>query len=119
MPRTASASRSDQPALYLRAMPPAPLLALKGAAISFGLKPLFRDLSVGVGPGERVCLVGRNGCGKSTLLKMLAGLIEPDAGERFVQPGRRVAYLAQETPVRDDISVLAHVEEALPPGEHG
>lgn len=100
-------------------MPPAPLLALKGAAISFGLTPLFRDLSVGIGHGERVCLVGRNGCGKSTLLKMLAGLIEPDQGERFVQPGRRVAYLAQETPVRTDLTVLQHVEDALPPGEHG
>ena len=100
-------------------MPPAPLLALKGAGISFGLNPLFRDLSVGIGHGERVCLVGRNGCGKSTLLKMLAGLIEPDQGERFVQPGRRVAYLAQETPVRSDLTVLQHVEDALPPGEHG
>ncbi len=68
-------------------MPPAPLLALKGAAISFGLTPLFQDLSVGIGHGERVCLVGRNGCGKSTLLKMLAGLIEPDPGRAFRAAG--------------------------------
>jgi ABC transport system ATP-binding/permease protein len=100
-------------------MPPVPQLALTGTAITFGLRPLFRDLSVGVGRGERVCLVGRNGCGKSTLLKMLAGEIEPDAGERFVQPGIRVAYLPQETPVRNDLTVLAHVEDGLAPGHHG
>ena len=46
--------------------------------------------------GERVCLVGRNGSGKSTLLRIAAGLIEPDRGERFVQPGAAVRYLPQE-----------------------
>ena len=58
-----------------------------------------------VSAGERVCLVGRNGSGKSTLLKIAAGLIEPDRGERFVQPGASVRYLPQEpdlSGLRDD-----------------
>ena len=52
--------------------------------------------AVRVAPGERVCLVGRNGSGKSTLLRIAAGLIEPDRGERFVQPGATIRYLPQE-----------------------
>jgi ATP-binding cassette subfamily F protein uup len=86
-----------------------PLLALKGAAVSFGRTPLFSALDVGIGARERACLVGRNGSGKSTLLKALAGLIDLDAGERFAQPGITVAYLAQETPLAADTTVAAHV----------
>ena len=73
-----------------------PLLTLDDVALGFGGDPLFRDLSLTIGPGERLCLVGRNGSGKSTLLKIAAGVVEPDAGGRFVRPGVSVAYLPQE-----------------------
>ncbi|MFN0043374.1 MAG: ABC-F family ATP-binding cassette domain-containing protein [Alphaproteobacteria bacterium] len=73
-----------------------PLLALRDALVTFGGRPVFQSISVGLGRGERVCLVGRNGGGKSTLLKVLAGAIALDAGERFRQPGARVAYMPQE-----------------------
>src|SRR5579863_7772610 len=76
-------------------MPPPPLLALRDAGIGFGGRPTFSSVSLAIGAGERVCLVGRNGSGKSTLLKALAGLIELDSGERFVQPGTRAAYMPQ------------------------
>jgi ABC transport system ATP-binding/permease protein len=91
-----------------------PIIALKGATISFGQRELFAALDVGVARGERACLVGRNGCGKSTLLKAMAGLIDLDAGERFVQPGARVSYLAQETPATGDTTVAQHVEAGAP-----
>ena len=58
--------------------------------------PLLAGASLSVGRDDRICLVGRNGSGKSTLLKILAGLVEPDDGERFVQPGIHVEYLAQD-----------------------
>ncbi|MEO0360629.1 MAG: ATP-binding cassette domain-containing protein, partial [Pseudomonadota bacterium] len=73
-----------------------PLLTLDGVTLGFGGEPLFAGLSLAITPGERLCLVGRNGSGKSTLLKLMAGLVEPDAGERFVRPGTSVAYLPQE-----------------------
>jgi ATP-binding cassette subfamily F protein uup len=46
--------------------------------------------------GDRLCLVGRNGSGKSTLLRIAAGVIEPDSGTRFAQPGATIGYLRQE-----------------------
>ena len=73
-----------------------PLVALRDALVTFGGRPVFQCISVGLGRGERVCLVGRNGSGKSTLLKALAGVIALDAGERFGQPGVRIAYMPQE-----------------------
>ena len=64
-----------------------PLLQLSDIALTFGGTPLLDGAELAVAAGERVCLVGRNGSGKSTLLKIAAGLIEPDRGTRFVQPG--------------------------------
>jgi len=73
-----------------------PLLSLTDITLGFGGRPLFAGVSVLIQPGERLCVVGRNGSGKSTLMKVMAGLMEPDAGTRFVQPGARVAYLPQD-----------------------
>src|SRR6185369_6739468 len=73
-----------------------PLLALRDAGIQFDGRSLFSDVSVALGAGDRVCLVGRNGTGKSTLLRALAGLIELDSGTIFRQPGARVAYVPQQ-----------------------
>src|SRR4051794_1039697 len=73
-----------------------PLLTLAGATVRIGPQTLFAGLEVGVARGDRTCLVGRNGSGKSTLLKALAGLIDLDEGERFVQPRVKVASLPQE-----------------------
>ena len=86
-----------------------PLLALRGAQVGFGGTPLFTDIDVEVGKGDRICLVGRNGGGKSTLLKTLAGLVDIDTGERFRQPGTTVAYLPQETAFAPDETVAEHV----------
>ena len=73
-----------------------PLIQLKDIALTFGGTPLLDGAELSVSAGERVCLVGRNGSGKSTLLKIAAGLIEPDRGTRFVQPGATLRYLPQE-----------------------
>ncbi|MDR2901516.1 MAG: ATP-binding cassette domain-containing protein, partial [Lactobacillales bacterium] len=74
-----------------------PIYTLKNARLSFGLNPLFTGLDLHIGRGAKICLIGRNGSGKSTLLKTVAGLIEPDDGEIFIQPGTRVAYMPQES----------------------
>src|SRR5579863_8815854 len=73
-----------------------PLLLLKDIAIRFGDTQLLDGAELSLGPGERLCLVGRNGSGKSTLLRIAAGLVEPDSGSRFLQPGKILRYLPQE-----------------------
>ena len=74
----------------------APVIGFKGLGITFGGKPLFQNLEGYINLGERYCLIGRNGCGKSTLLKLLAGSVESDHGEIFIQPGLKIHFLSQD-----------------------
>jgi ATP-binding cassette subfamily F protein uup len=90
-----------------------PLLQLKNVALTFGGTPLLSGAELSVSTGERVALVGRNGSGKSTLLKIAAGLVEPDRGSVFVQPGALVRYLPQEPDFSGFASTLAYVEAGL------
>ncbi|MGF1276425.1 ABC-F family ATP-binding cassette domain-containing protein [Acetobacter pasteurianus] len=73
-----------------------PLLHLQDITLTLGGNPLLDGAGFAVGRGERLCLVGRNGSGKSTLLKIAAGVIQPDSGSVFVQPGASLRYLPQE-----------------------
>lgn len=75
----------------------APIFTLKDVRLGFGGKPLFSGLDMQIGRTDKICLIGRNGSGKSTLMKIMSGLIEPDAGDMFVQPGTRIAYMPQES----------------------
>ena len=94
-----------------------PLLTLQDVALTFGGTPLITRADLTIAPGERTCLVGRNGSGKSTLMKIAAGLVEPDRGRRFVQPGTTIRYLAQEPDFSGFATTLDFVEAGLPPGE--
>src|SRR6267154_5196286 len=96
-------------------MPP-PLLLLQNISLTFGTKPLLAGAALAAGAGDRICLVGRNGSGKSTLLRVAAGLVEPDGGERFVQPGARVSYLPQEQELGGFATTLAYVEAGFDDG---
>ncbi len=95
-----------------------PLIQLAGIDLTFGGTPLLEGAELSISPGERVCLVGRNGSGKSTLLKIVAGLIEPDGGTRFVQPGASVRYLPQEPDLSAFATTLAYVESGLGPADN-
>ncbi len=92
-----------------------PLLQLSEIALTFGGAPLLDGVDLAVAAGERVCLVGRNGSGKSTLLRIAAGLIEPDHGTRFVQPGATIRYLPQEPDLSAHATTLSYVEAGLGP----
>src|SRR3984893_7530860 len=94
-----------------------PLIQLNDISLTFGGTPLLDGVELSVASGERVCLVGRNGSGKSTLLKIAAGLIAPDRGTRFVQPGATVRYLAQEPDFVGHATTLGFVEVGLGPGD--
>jgi ATP-binding cassette subfamily F protein uup len=80
----------------------APILRLDNVSLAFGSRPLLESASLQVGPGERVCIVGRNGEGKSSLLRLVSRAQLPDAGDVWLRPGARLAVLEQ------DIVSVAH-----------
>ena len=86
----------------MNAKAPAPLLALKDVRLMDGQTPLFDGVDIAIEPRVRACLVGRNGAGKSTLMRMMAGLVDPDSGERYVTSGVRFAFVLQEPEPKGD-----------------
>ena len=96
-----------------------PLLTLRSAHLRLGNQILFADLDIAISRDDRICLVGRNGAGKSTLLKAIAGQIELDRGERFLQPRTKVAYLPQEPDLANSASAREAVLDGLPGREAG
>ncbi len=86
-------------------MPPAILLSCESLGKSYGVKPLFTDLSLGLSEEDHVGLIGPNGSGKSTLLKILAGLEDPDSGTRSVRRQLRIGYVPQEPSFSEQHSV--------------
>jgi NitT/TauT family transport system ATP-binding protein len=69
--------------------PPAVKLDLRSVTMAFGGLPVIAGLDLSVGDGELVSLIGASGCGKTTLLNLIAGFIEPTAGQ-ILLAGRRV-----------------------------
>ncbi len=95
----------------------APLLQITDISLTFGGDPVFADLSLVVQPGDRVALVGRNGSGKSTLMKVMAGLVEPDAGAVIMAPGTSVGYMEQEPTMAGFATLGDYAASRLPTGE--
>ena len=93
------------------------LLSLRGVSMAYGAAPLLDEVDLDLGPGERVCLLGRNGAGKSTLLRIIDGELQPDSGEVRTAAAVRIGRLAQEASADGDESVLEVVAAGL--GELG
>jgi len=72
------------------------LITTANLSIQFGAKPLFENVSVKFGNGNRYGLIGANGCGKSTFMKILAGELESTAGNVSTDPNERVGQLRQD-----------------------
>ena len=85
------------------------MLTASGLSRSFGSRTLFADVSLQLGPGRRVALVGSNGTGKTTLIETIVGLQEPDAGEVHRPRDLRIGYLPQELPDEVGRSVFEQV----------
>jgi ATPase subunit of ABC transporter with duplicated ATPase domains len=74
--------------------------------MQFGAKPLFENISVKFGNGNRYGLIGANGCGKSTLMKILGGELEPSAGHVKVDVDERLGKLRQDQFAFENYSVI-------------
>lgn len=72
------------------------MLSLNTISVFFGERTLFRNVSLAVGPHDRIGLVGPNGSGKTTLLRAIAGLHKPDDGAVEKAKYVAVGYLPQE-----------------------
>ena len=75
---------------------PMSLLSIEGISKSYGDRALLRGVSLMIGEGERIGLVGPNGGGKSTLMKILCGIEQPDGGTRVLRRDLRLGYLEQD-----------------------
>jgi ATPase subunit of ABC transporter with duplicated ATPase domains len=82
------------------------VLTTANITMQFGAKPLFENISVKFGDGNRYGLIGANGCGKSTLMKILGGDLEPSAGNISLDPNERLGKLRQDQFAFEQYSVL-------------
>jgi len=72
------------------------VIVASGIAMQYGAKPLFSDVNVKFGGGNRYGLIGANGCGKSTFMKILGGELDPTAGSIAIDANERVGRLRQD-----------------------
>ncbi len=82
------------------------MITTANLTMQFGVKPLFEDISVRFGEGNRYGLIGANGCGKSTLMKILGGDLEPSAGNVSIDANERVGKLRQDQFAFEDFTVI-------------
>ncbi len=80
----------------------APLIDLRGVSKSFGKTVVLDQVNLAIYPGEALAIIGPSGTGKSTILRLIAGLLEPDAGEIYVHGKRRQGLVEEH---KDSIGI--------------
>src|SRR5258705_5106543 len=91
------------------------MIVASGIAMEFGAKPLFENVNVKFGGGNRYGLIGANGCGKSTFMKILGGELEATAGTVAIDSSERVGRLRQDQFAFErervlDVVLMGHAE---------
>ena len=96
------------------------MIVTSGITMQFGAKPLFENVSVKFGGGNRYGLIGANGCGKSTFMKILGGDLEQSGGTVAIDSGERLGKLRQDQFAFEDVRVIdvvlmghAHMWQAM------
>ncbi|WP_237484397.1 ABC-F family ATPase [Vibrio hippocampi] len=82
------------------------MLSTANITQQFGAKPLFENISIKFGEGNRYGLIGANGCGKSTFMKILSGELEQTSGTVSYDPNERVAKLNQDQFAYEQFTVI-------------
>lgn len=82
------------------------MITTANITMQFGSKPLFENISVKFGGGNRYGLIGANGCGKSTFMKILSGELEPSGGNVSLDPNERLGKLNQNQFAYEEFNVI-------------
>ncbi|TVQ69048.1 MAG: ABC-F family ATPase [Oceanospirillales bacterium] len=82
------------------------MISTANLTMQFGAAPLFENVSVKFGNGNRYGLIGANGCGKSTLMKILGGDLEPSSGQVMLDAHTRLGKLRQDQFAYEDFTVI-------------
>ena len=82
------------------------MLSTANITMQFGAKPLFENISVKFGDGNRYGLIGANGCGKSTFMKILGNDLEASGGTVMLDPNERLGKLRQDQFAFEEMRVL-------------
>ncbi len=89
------------------------ILGLDDIHMTIGSRLLFEGIDLHIYEGDKVCLIGRNGAGKTTLMRLIMQELELDSGKRFVFPGARIGYLAQNVAFHPQQTVREFVADGL------
>lgn len=89
------------------------LLSVKDAAIAYGDKVIFSELSFNIHQGSKISLVGNNGAGKTTLMDIITGRKDLDAGERWQEQSVTIGYLLQDIVPKKGQSVFEFIFEEI------
>ena len=84
-------------------------VSVEGLTKSYGIQPLFENISFNIEEGDKIALVARNGTGKSTLLRILAGTEIADEGKVWINKDVDVVLLEQEPSFVEEKSVLDNI----------
>ncbi len=90
------------------------MISTSNVTMQFGDKPLFEDISINFGDGNRYGLIGANGSGKSTFMRILEGSLEPSNGSVSVTPNERIGKLNQDQFAYEEFSVVDTVIMGYP-----
>jgi ATP-binding cassette subfamily F protein uup len=82
------------------------IVSLENVSKNYGFKPLFENVTLGLEDRDKVGIIGANGSGKTTFLRILAGVAEPDTGRVVRAKGQTLAYLSQNPPYDENLTVL-------------
>jgi len=91
----------------------APIISAQGLSKTYGVAPLFQNISFTVSEGDRIGVIGPNGSGKSTLLEMLIGRVKPDSGDVAIRKGTRLSYVSQISEFAQGVTIRSVIETAL------
>src|SRR5215813_14271977 len=90
-----------------------PIINAQQISKTYGIAPLFQNISFTISEGDRIGLIGPNGAGKSTLLQILAGRIRPDTGDVALRKRTRVSHVSQHSEFVAGQTVKSVVVDAM------